>query len=328
MGKYACDFCDYFTHRKNDYRKHIQTKKHARMVTEGNIKVTNADTALPAVTQMLPKVTRKLPCFSGLKEIQPEVVPIHQCDGCGQTYKYRSGLSRHRKRCKRQHGTDKDRVIKELRDQVKEYRALLESSMDIAKTTTQAINTTAETAKTVTKKSYSAINYLMKYHSNAPVIKPLGHREIKLLAMQEEDLLETLEYHQRKKTLHKFIGDFIVTVYKEEDVKLQSVWVSDSSRLTYFVRQLLNDEPRWVVDKTGRILLTTVIQPFLAHLRKHINKGQEEPVKADYPSRSSYYKAIRIYGDAVVLAGELTESNLADRVVRYIAPLLILDKDD
>ena len=83
-----------------------------------------------------------------------------------------------------------------------------------------------------------------------------------------------------------------------------------------------------MVDKTGRILLTTVIQPFLAHLRKHINKGQEEPVKADYPSRSSYYKAIRIYGDAVVLAGELTESNLADRVVRYIAPLLILDKDD
>ena len=236
-------------------------------------------------------------------------------------FAYRRSLSKHMKSCM-------ELQVKKYKDLADQYYEELVTLRELTKTTTQVIKTTAETANTATKKSLSAINYLVKFHPNAPVIKPLGHKEIKLLAMREEDLLETLEYHQRKKTLHKFIGDFIVTVYKEEDVKLQSVWVSDSSRLTYFVRQLLNDEPKWVVDKTGQILLTTVIQPFLAHLRKHINKGQKEPVKTDYPSRSAYYKAIRIYGDAVLLAGELTESNLADRVVRYIAPLLILDKDD
>ena len=213
-------------------------------------------------------------------------------------------------------------------DELMVLRELVKTTGQTAANATEAVKTTAATAKTATKKSYSAINYLMKFHSNAPIIKPLGHREVKMLDMREDNLMETLDYHDRKKTLHKFIGDFIVTVYKEEDIKLQSVWVSDSSRLTYIVRQLLNDEPKWVVDKTGRILLATVIKPFLEHLRGHINKTAKEPVKTDYPHRMDYYKAIKVYGGVVVLGGEMTEGNLADRIVRYIAPLLILDKDD
>ena len=279
--------------------RHIKSQKHLRMVTSETQKVTESDTGFEHVTQMLPQITLMLPSKSGQSkndQSRNESCSNHICDLCKRSYKHRSGLSRHRKKCLEGSDAAKDKTIQELRNQMDEYRSLLKSSNDLTKQSMNIAQTNAATANTATKKSLSAINYLVKFHPNAPVIKPLGHREVKLLDMREDNLLETLDYHDRKKTLHKFIGDFIVTVYKEDDVKLQSVWVSDSSRLTYIVRKLLNNEPKWVVDKTGRILLTSVIEPFLAHLRGHINSTATEPVKADYPHKMDYYKAIKVYG--------------------------------
>ena len=59
---FFCQFCDYTTPYKKDYKKHINTIKHRRKI--GQI----------LKNKML-------------------------CSGCGKTYKHRSGLSRHKKIC-------------------------------------------------------------------------------------------------------------------------------------------------------------------------------------------------------------------------------------
>ena len=64
--KFECDVCDYYTSNKKDYTKHITTTKHLKMTTM----VTCGD------------------------NISPPLV----CT-CGNTYKYRQGLSRHKKTC-------------------------------------------------------------------------------------------------------------------------------------------------------------------------------------------------------------------------------------
>tara|TARA_B100001175_G_C19478006_1_gene625460 strand:+ start:211 stop:1140 length:930 start_codon:yes stop_codon:yes gene_type:complete len=65
--KYFCDFCDYKSSNKKDFNKHLLTDKHKIM--------TNDD-----------KKSQKIP----LKEFACE---------CGKKYKYRQGLSYHKKKC-------------------------------------------------------------------------------------------------------------------------------------------------------------------------------------------------------------------------------------
>ena len=64
--KFECDTCDYYTCNKKDYTKHITTSKHIKMTTM----VTCGDNN-----------------------------PLPLVCACGNTYKYRQGLSRHKKTC-------------------------------------------------------------------------------------------------------------------------------------------------------------------------------------------------------------------------------------
>lgn len=64
--KYSCKKCDYHTTNKFDWNKHISTTKHKN----GNFRVTNKQNLL-----------------------------MYICENCGKEYKFKSGLSRHKKKC-------------------------------------------------------------------------------------------------------------------------------------------------------------------------------------------------------------------------------------
>ncbi len=68
--KFICLKCDYKCFNKKDYNKHISTRKH-KMITNGN------------------KSPKKVPKN-----------PLMYSCSCGRSYKYNSGLSRHKKTCK------------------------------------------------------------------------------------------------------------------------------------------------------------------------------------------------------------------------------------
>ena len=68
--KFYCKKCDYYTNKTSSWKKHIETDKHKR----------------------LKWITEKLPTG----KIQP-VCNKFTCI-CGRTYKYKSGLSKHKKR--------------------------------------------------------------------------------------------------------------------------------------------------------------------------------------------------------------------------------------
>ena len=75
MKKYYCDICKYDAKQKSNYEKHLQTKKHARLL-ENNVIEEYQD--------------------KELKEIER-----YSCKFCGKSYKYRQGLSQHlRQTCK------------------------------------------------------------------------------------------------------------------------------------------------------------------------------------------------------------------------------------
>ena len=72
MKKYYCDICKYDAKQKSNYEKHLQTKKHARLL-ENHV----------------------------MEEYQDKEQERYSCKFCGKSYKFRQGLSHHLKQtCK------------------------------------------------------------------------------------------------------------------------------------------------------------------------------------------------------------------------------------
>jgi len=77
-----CSYCNYITNNKKDYNKHLSTRKHIRIVEEYN------------KIQKYPK--------------------DYHCANCDKTYKYHSGLWKHKQTCTANIGLTRDKDIDEV----------------------------------------------------------------------------------------------------------------------------------------------------------------------------------------------------------------------
>ena len=68
---FICMACEYITTRKSNYQKHINTKKHILNVQKSQKKV----------------------------KVQNKIDKKFICENCNSKYKFKSGLSRHKKKC-------------------------------------------------------------------------------------------------------------------------------------------------------------------------------------------------------------------------------------
>ena len=100
-----CKLCDFTTSKKNNYNRHILTQKHKKVVNS-DIIVTNSD-----------------------EKEQKEPIYIFECD-CGKKYKYRQGLSYHKKNCGLLNNTtlipiENKKEILELKEDNKELKNMI-----------------------------------------------------------------------------------------------------------------------------------------------------------------------------------------------------------
>lgn len=82
QSKFECLACDYRCSRKFLWEQHLTTRKHA----------VNQKYALSQASKVVPKKEGKI-------SSQGDTSSLHSCDLCGKTYKGRSGLWRHKKKC-------------------------------------------------------------------------------------------------------------------------------------------------------------------------------------------------------------------------------------
>ena len=110
---FICECCNYSTRNKYDWNKHTQTKKHIKnsSIQSGEVKLSFN----PSIVETIPK--------------QPE----HVCE-CGKTYKYYSGLSRHKTKCKFIKSTPKkstdSTIVQQQRDQIASLESLLKKTIE------------------------------------------------------------------------------------------------------------------------------------------------------------------------------------------------------
>ena len=128
-SQFNCNYCHFFSHNKKDYARHLLTRKHL-----------NSDKLMTTNSNLSSKT------------------PLHICD-CGKEYKYRQGLSLHKKQCAKttqvipiaNHNNTNitPELIIEIIKQNQEFKNLLveqnKSIIELSKNTTTTNNTNNST---------------------------------------------------------------------------------------------------------------------------------------------------------------------------------------
>ena len=119
IKKYQCDFCDYNTCIKSNYNKHITTDKH-QMVSIGISKVLgefycelcdyNTSNKSNYEKHLL---TVKHKSNESNKKVSEQETSYYKCY-CGNEYKYKSGLYRHKSKCNVQKSNSVENITPEL----------------------------------------------------------------------------------------------------------------------------------------------------------------------------------------------------------------------
>ena len=84
------------------------------------------------------------------------------------------------------------------------------------------------------------------------------------------NLIKILLHYYDKKDLHAYLGDFLIGHYKKNNPKNQSLWNSDTVRLTYIFKQWIDSKKKsnWTVDKGGIEVKKIIIYPLLKYIKK------------------------------------------------------------
>tara|TARA_B100000965_G_C19504848_1_gene719139 strand:- start:96 stop:533 length:438 start_codon:yes stop_codon:yes gene_type:complete len=137
--KYVCEVCDFSTFKKADYNRHILTLKHKNAISDK-------------------------------KENKNE--KLYTCI-CGKSYKYCSGLSKHKKNCKNKNSVE----IKTDRSSIEEKLELVE------KISIQTANYLSETRNYLseTRKSQNVLTAL--------IVEKLGNIEERLKNLENNNIL-------------------------------------------------------------------------------------------------------------------------------------------
>jgi hypothetical protein len=200
----------------------------------------------------------------------------------------------------------------------------------------------------IVKTSVSALSFVTENYANAPVLMKLPDytyiRNPKIDNDNDDDddddddiddepfnLIETLIYHIKKGILQEYLGMIVVEAYKKDDPAKQAIWNSDSSRLTYIIRDIINKKPDWTVDKGGIKTAQQIIDPLLNFVRDEVSSFIEENSLPENVKVMSQYQLKKLaekltYCSQIIAS--IDNKTMSKLVLKYIAPYFYLAKPE
>jgi hypothetical protein len=357
---YYCELCKYTATSASGLSHHKNTKKHQLTLAGVTIKKNNIDNKYTtSITTKISEVIPKLSEVTVHENIQKKQLI---CPICLTEFKHKSNLSRHKKLCQSKvnntniknninnNTTSNDTIITELKHKLeltekekefekkeKElYKKLEEQKSEFLNTfmnnanvlLNKANDNTKITAQAMQNVSMSALKYANEKFKDAPILLPLENFNINDLDFNNLDdrkqLVDTLMYNARQKSLDKLLGDHIVKNYKKSNPKQQSFHTTDCSRLNYIVKELFTNVNKWEVDKNGIKICSSIIKPLIEKCIELLLEHQvlllEEMSKGDYKKKESVQTVINIIMS-------IDKGSLENDINKYIAPFFNLIKN-
>ena len=210
--KFNCHACRFYTNNNYDYKRHVKTKKHEKST----------------------KTAKITTCI-------PECVEVFTCE-CGKSYKDRTGLWRHKKKCEggdldiNREEEDEDEVEEENLNEKEIVMKLIKQNGDLQK---QIINLSKET-KQITNITNQTNHFNLNLFLNDQCKNALNLIDfINGLQISLQDLEQT-----GKLGYVDGISRIFVNALKDLDITERPIHCTDIKRETVYVK----DQDRWEIE--------------------------------------------------------------------------------
>jgi hypothetical protein len=302
-GKFCCQICDYACSKKFNLERHILSAKH-QMATKINILATKNEQ----------------------NEQNEQIINLLTCQGCGKTYKDRTGLWRHKKICKinihnscssdsdtdddqvknQNNIIDKDLIMTLIKDHT-ETKAMMLKIIENGTTSHSHNNTNSH------NKAFNLQFFLNETCKNAMNITDF----VESITPQLEDLEDVCE-----SGYIKGISNIIVKNLKALDVTERPVHCVDKKREILYVK----DEDKWEKEDDDKKKLRKAIKKVANKNYKLLPKYREK-----YPGcQFSESKHADHYNKLVieVMGGQGdNEEEKENKIIRNISKVITVDKN-
>lgn len=297
--KFICSDCHYSTCNKKDYSKHLITAKH--------IKITND-------TQMSPKIPVLLTCV------------------CGNTYKYKSGLSRHNKICtytessSSQYSTDVGNTIEHDKDNT-EVQMLSKTIFELVKQNNQFKELLLEQNQKIMEitgniGNNNTINSNNKFNLNVFLNEKCKNAMsltdfIKSINLTVQDFIETGE-----RGFINGISDIIVERINNMELHDRPLHCTDLKRETVYIK----DEHKWEKDDDKNKLRKAVKS--IARKNEQMRPiWYEETPDVEIMGTDNYEKFFKYSESALGGCGREETKLFEDRVMKNVLKEVTINKD-
>ena len=283
-GKFYCDLCDFKCCKYSNFISHINTLKH-KTAENGNKKATNDNHFMPKNANYICK--------------------------CGNIYKHKSGLSRHRKTCtiNENEVSDKD-IIMML---IKEHSELKSLIMEVVKngfTTTNNSNNTTNTNSH--NKAFNLQFFLNETCKNAMNIMDFAD-SIQLQLSDLENIGEA--------GYVEGISNIIVKNLKALDITERPIHCTDKKRETMYIK----DEDKWEREDENKKKIKKVIKKVACKNQKLLIKYKEEHPGCNYSESKYSDQYSKLVIEAMGGAGN-NDDEKETKIIKNITKEVILDK--
>jgi len=296
--KYVCIICDYSSFNKKDYKKHLDTIKHK------NAEMDNMDN---------------------------KKSPYHNICNCGKTYKYMSGLCKHRKVCTfteyniitdiQSTCDDTSFVIKLLKQNDDFKEMIKEQNKILFEQNNKLINLCKENSS-LSIKNLTNINSNNKTFNLNVFLNEQCKDAMNIMDFVDSLKLQLCDLESVGKLgLVEGISSIIVKNLKALDIHKRPVHCSDSKREVMYIK----DEDKWEKENEEKKRLRKAIK-YIAHKNtkllpefreKYPNYSKSESKKSD-----DYNKLVI---EAMGGRGD-NDSEKEDKIIKNILKEVIIDK--
>ena len=316
---FKCEMCSYSARDKNDYNKHLNTKKHKGKVNK----------------QMNESQTNPTRIIVG--SLKNSFI----CQHCNNNFSTAANLARHDKAClkKIQITTNYKNEISILKNELDIHINALkqkdetinqkDETISILKSEVAHLKSIVNNTGSIVKTSVSTMAFVIKNYKDAPVLESVKDYSAIHYEQNNTEFVENLIYEHNNNKLHVYISDFIIKTYKKDDPSKQSLWNSDTSRLTYLIREIItSNKVDWKVDKKGIKTTKFIIEPILEYIDEQV-RDYVESYKVDHriSAKEAERQMIKLKSGMEIIKSIETKV-LSEEILKYITPRFYLIKSD